>query len=68
MKDGIKVPKTVEEAYYLDKQNRDDHWEQAINKELKCVTVAFKLLQDDEDVPIGSTKFPYHITFDRKFD
>ena len=30
--------------------------------------MAFKLLQDDEDVPIGSTKIPYHIIFDVKFD
>ena len=68
MKYGIKIPKSVEEAYQLDKQNKNDYWEQAINKELKRVTVAFKLLQDDEDVPIGSTKIPYHIIFDVKFD
>ena len=68
MKYGIKVPNTVEDAYYLDKQNGNDYWEQAINKKLKCVTVAFKLLQEDEDVPIGSTKIPYHIIFYVKFD
>ena len=68
MKYGIKIPKSVDEAYQLDKQNKNGYWKQAINKELKRVTVAFKLLQDDEDVPIGSTEIPFHIIFDVKFD
>lgn len=68
MKYGIKVPKTVAEARRLDAENKNDLWDQAIKKELSKVIVAIKLLQDDEKTPIGSTRIPYHIVFDIKFD
>ena len=37
MKFGILIPSTVEEAYRLDKQNGNDLWRKAIEKELKGV-------------------------------
>jgi hypothetical protein len=48
---GIEVLKTVEEAYRLDKANGNDFWQNAIQKEMNDVMVAFKLLKDDESVP-----------------
>ena len=39
-----------------------------MDKELKNVLVAFKLLRDDEHVHPGSKLIPYHIIFDVKFD
>ena len=51
---GIKVPKTVEEALTLDKENGNDLCWKAIQKEMSAVRVAFKILDDDERPPIGS--------------
>ena len=68
MKFGIEIPGSVEEARKLDKQNGNDFWDKAIKKELKNVLVAFKLLEDDEHLPVGSKEIPYHIIFDVKFD
>lgn len=68
MKFGIMVPGSVEEALELDWKNGNDLWDKAIKKELKNVLVAFKLLEDDELLPVGSKRIPYHIIFDVKFD
>ena len=68
LKYGLRVPRSVNEAYQLDKENGNDYWDKAIKKELDRVIVAFKLLEPDEPIPVGSTKIPYHIIFDVKFD
>ena len=68
MKFGVLVPGSVEEAYKLDRENGNDFWRKAIDKELKNVIVAFKLLEPDEHLPVGSKEIPYHIVFDVKFD
>ena len=68
LKFGLKVPQSVPEAYEIDKENGNEHWSNAIKKELKNVLVAFHLLEDEEPVPIGSKLIPYHIIFDIKFD
>ena len=68
LKYGLRVPKTVKEALQIDKENGNIYWDAAIKKELGNVIVAFKLLENNEPVPIGSTKIPYHIIFDVKFD
>ena len=65
---GLKVPKTLKEALEIDKENGNSHWADAIKKELGNVLVAFKLLEDDEPIPIRSIKILYHIVFDVKFD
>ena len=44
MKFGIVIPANVEEALRLDRENGNDLWSKAIDKELKNVLVAFKLL------------------------
>ena len=68
LKYGLKVPKTVKEALAIDVENKNSYWEKAIKKELDNVIVAFKLLEEDEPIPVGSTKIPYHFVFDVKFD
>ena len=64
----MKVHQSVPEAYEIDKENGNEHWSNAIKKELKNVLVAFHLLEDEEPVPVGSKLIPYHIIFDIKFD
>ena len=68
IKFGVRVPNSIEEAYQLDKENGNNLWGDAVNKELKNVIVAFKLLNDGDVPPVGSKEIPYHIIFDVKFD
>jgi hypothetical protein len=65
---GIEVPKTVNEALALDKQNGNTLWADAIAKEMKDVCVAFKILLDGQSAPIGFQKIPCHIIFDVKME
>ena len=67
IKFGVCVPNSVEEALKIDKENGNTLWTDAINKELKNVIVAFKLI-DNDTPPTGSKEIPYHIIFDVKFD
>ena len=60
---GIKVPTTVEEALTLDKENGNDLWWKAIQKEMSEVKVAFKILDDDDKPPIGSQYMKCHLVF-----
>merc|ERR1712020_464580 len=68
LKFGIKVPQTIQEALQIDKDSNTNFWRKAIEKEHKNVFVAFQLLEDDELLPIGSKRIPYHMIFDVKFD
>ena len=68
LKFGLKVPKTIQEAYAIDLENGNKLWSVAIKKELKNVLVAFHLLEEGENIPVGSKQIPYHIIFDVKFD
>ncbi len=65
---GIKVPNSVDEALLLDKENHNTLWSDAIQKELKNVLVAFRLLEEGEKLPVGSKQIPYHIIVDVKLD
>lgn len=68
IKFGVVVPDTYEEALELDKENGNDLWSKSIDKEIKNVKVAFKLLSEGENPPPGSKLIPYHLIFDVKFD
>jgi hypothetical protein len=48
---GIRVPKSVAEAYEIDKENGDDGWAQSIQKEMNAVCVAFHILEDGLNPP-----------------
>lgn len=65
---GIQLPKTVQEAYELDRLSGIDLWHQAILKEMKNNAVAFKFLEDGESIPVGSQWIPFHMIFDVKCD
>ena len=60
---GIKVPKTVEEALTFNKENGNDLWWKAIQKEISAVKMAFKILDDDDKPPIGSKYMKCHTVF-----
>jgi hypothetical protein len=65
---GIRLPKSVEEAHELDRENGTDHWHQAILKEMKNNSIAFRFLEDNENLPVGSQWIPFHMIFDIKCD
>ena len=65
---GVKVPSTVEDARSLDKDNGNSLWEDAINKELSKVRIAFQLIEDGENPLPGSKLINYHFIFDIKHD
>jgi hypothetical protein len=65
---GIEIPKTVKRALEIDKETNTDLWEKAILKEMKHVRPAFRILEDEDVIPIGSQWIPCHIIFDIKVD
>jgi len=65
---GIQIPATMDEAKILDQQNGNTLWQDAIAKEMFQVGVAFKILGDDENLPVGYTQSSGHIVFDVKMD
>lgn len=65
---GIQLPKTICEAYEIDRLTNTDYWHQAILKEMKNNAVAFKILEDAEQAPVGSQWIPFHMIFDVKCD
>ena len=65
---GIEIPKTVAEAYELDRRNGNDLWRKAIEKEMEAVRVAFKLMGDDEKPAPGFQEIRCHMVFDVKME
>ncbi len=66
---GIELPKTVKEAFELDRKNGNTLWADAIAKEMKDVRVAFSILPDGQQpAPVGYQKIPCHMIFDIKME
>ena len=63
MKFGAKVPLTVEEALALYKQNGNTLWNDAIEKEMKNLRIAFEVLDKDASVPVGYIEIACHLIF-----
>ena len=62
------MPRAVEEALTLDKEIGNDHWWKAIQKEMSAVKVAFKILEDNDNPPIGSQYMKCHMVFSIKME
>lgn len=79
---GIRLPKTVAEALQIDEENNNTFWRDAIEKEMKTVSVAFDkyIHQDDGEVTpadvrsnprkylVGYKELTCHMIFDIKLD
>ena len=63
---GIEIPRNIQHAYELDKQNQNDFWAKLIKLEMSNVSVAFEILEEDSPLPRGFTKVTGHIIFDVK--
>jgi len=62
---GIELPKSVTEALEIDRRTGTSYWRDAIDKEMKNVSPAFKFMDDDK-APIGYKHITCHMIFDVK--
>ena len=62
------MPKSAKHALELDKKNVNMFWSDAISKEMKNVQVAFQILDENEEVPIGYKFIRCRMIFDMKME
>ena len=65
---GVEVPLTIEQAIKLDTINNDRLWQDAIDREMPNVAIAFEIREHDQPIPVGWKKSSGHIIFDVKMD
>ena len=65
---GVKIPQDWDEAVYLDRENGNTLWQDAVKKEMTNVEIAFNFLDNGERIPIGFKEITCHLVFDVKFD
>jgi len=65
---GFEIPKTIQRAKEIDRENGNRLWQDAIAKEMKNVKIAFKPIELGEDVPVGHQFMECHMVFDVKLD
>jgi hypothetical protein len=58
----------LEEAIQIDQDTKTTFWRDAIQKEMSNCWVAFKVLEDKENIPIGYKWIKCHMIFDIKMD
>ena len=63
---GIRIPKTVEEALQIDREEGNTFWADAIETEMKKIRPAFKLYEGDVKDLIGYQEITTHFIFDIK--
>ena len=63
---GICMPKNVEEAMEIDKENKNTLWKDAIDLEMKDVRVAFEVFGGDTKELVGYEEINGHLVFDVK--
>ena len=64
---GIELPKSVKEAYAIDRRTGTDFWRTAIEKEMKNNALAFEF-RDGDEMPVGHKHIDCHMVFDIKSD
>lgn len=65
---GHRVPRSVKEALRFDKENGNDRWRKAIEKEMANVIIAFTILEHGDNLPVLYKKTSVHMIFDVKMD
>ena len=67
---GVYVPKSTKDARQIDIKDGRKLWDASINTELKQINdyETFIVLKDDEVMPPGYKRIPYHCIYDVKFD
>ena len=57
---GINIPTSYDDYKRLDKENGNTFWIDVLKKEMKDVGIAFKILEEDEHLPVGYKKSSGH--------
>ena len=65
---GIEMPTSVEHAVEIDRRNGNRFWQDAIEKEMLNISIAFEVLDGNQHVPVGWRKVTGHMVFDVKMD
>ena len=50
---GIEIPTSIEHAYLIDEKNTNRFWRDAIEKEMHNVGIAFEVLEEGTNTPVG---------------
>ena len=67
---GVQVPRNTKESLRLDLANGNKLWENSIATEFKQINdyETFRVLENNEAMPPGYKRIPYHCIYDVKFD
>ena len=65
---GLRVPRNMNEALEIDRNTGTSFWTKAIQKEVRAVMPALKVLEENEMVPVASTLIDLLVIFDVKMD
>ena len=65
---GIQIPTSYAVCKRFDKENVNTFWKDTMKKEMKDVGTAFKIMEEDEHLPVGYKSSSGQITFTVKID
>ena len=65
---GIEIHTSWKDIREIDAKNGNRLWQDALAKEMKNVGIAFDVLENHQNVPIGWKKASGHLTWDVKMD
>lgn len=65
---GFEIPKDLQDAEQIDRENNNHLWREAISLETYNVTVAFEILEEGDSPPLGWKETSGHFVFDIKMD
>ena len=65
---GMQIPTSEEHAHVIDKENGDDFWMNAIEKEIHDMRIAFEIIEHDTGLPMEWKSMTGHLAFDIKMD
>ena len=65
---GFEIPKTMQRALKIDKECGNTLWQDAIAKEMANVKVAFKVLPDGTNDPVGHQYMDCHLIYEIKLE
>ena len=63
---GVKIPRNIKEALKIEQENGNTLWQDAYNKEMFQVGIAFKIFRDNEKIPVGYKKASGHLIWYRE--
>ena len=61
---GVEIPRSIKESFDIDAKNGNTFWRDSLKKEMTDITVAFDILEKNQDLPPGYTKASGHLIRD----